>query len=101
MKLKFKKIDDKGRDLLICESKFLFFKRERKFVAQSRLCKGFWSWLELPNLTIVPDGISFQLDAWNNEEPKLNFPITDDMGIQFFCKTKKTKQPEVTNEIEP
>ena len=25
----------------------------------------------------------------NLEEPKLNFPITDDMGIEFFCKTKK------------
>jgi hypothetical protein len=70
MKLKFKKIDNKDRDLLICESKFLFFKRERKFVAQSKLCRGFWSWLELPNLTTVPFDLSIQLDAWNSECPK-------------------------------
>ena len=47
------------------ESKFVFWKKQTKFVAQEEFTKGYWRWLELPNLTLVPDELSFQLDAWN------------------------------------
>lgn len=47
------------------ESKFVFWKKQTKFVAEEEFAKGYWKWLELPNFTLVPDRLSFQLDAWN------------------------------------
>ena len=52
------------------EQSFLFFwKRERKFVADKEWPSGYWNWLEMPNLTLVPSTLSFQLDAWNRTKP--------------------------------
>lgn len=56
-------INDKS--VITTESKFLWWKNEQKFVAQREFPKGYWTWLELPNLTLVPDSLSFQLDEWN------------------------------------
>ena len=67
MRLKSKTTDDNGRDILVCEDRVLFWRRERRFVAQSEYPRGYWAWLELPNKRIVPDILSFQLDAWNKE----------------------------------
>ena len=53
-----------GKDVITTESKFLFWKRIRRFEAQRRIA-GYWDWIELPNHTLVDDGISFQLNAWN------------------------------------
>jgi hypothetical protein len=47
------------------ESKFVFWKTQTKYVAQREITKGYYTWLELPNLTLVPSRLSFQLDAWN------------------------------------
>ena len=55
-----------GKSVITTEkSKFRFWKKEQKFVAQKEFPKGYWTWLELPNLTLVPDSLSFQLDEWN------------------------------------
>ena len=67
MKLLGKEYDDSGRTILVCESRFLFWKRTRRFLAQSQLTPSFWAWLELPGRYNVPDSLSFQLDAWNRE----------------------------------
>jgi hypothetical protein len=67
MKLKKKTTDEKGRTVLVCDDRVLFLKRERRFVAQSEIVSGYWRWLELPNKSMVPDTLSFQLDTWNRE----------------------------------
>ena len=54
-----------GKSVITTESKFLWWKTQTKFIAQREFPKGYWTWLELPNLTIVPDNLSFQLDKWN------------------------------------
>jgi len=68
MRLKKKTSDDKGRTVLVCEERILFFRRERRFVAQSAYSGRYWEWLELPNKKMVHDQLSFQLDAWNRGE---------------------------------
>lgn len=56
----------KNVTILICEQPFLFFwKKIRKFRAGEEYPKGYWHWLEMPNMTLVPTRLSFQLDAWN------------------------------------
>ena len=47
------------------ERGFFFNVKVRKFEAQIEFPKGYWRWLELPDYTLVPDVLSFQLDAWN------------------------------------
>lgn len=46
----------------------LFWKKDitetRKFRATNRIAGKFWTWLEYPNMTLVPDYLSFQLDEW-------------------------------------
>ena len=36
----------------------------RRFVAEKKVAGDFFSWLELPDMLLVPDRLSFQLDAW-------------------------------------
>ena len=54
-----------GKTVITTENRFLFWKTQTKFIAQKESPKGYWTWLELPNLTLVPDNLSFQLDEWN------------------------------------
>ena len=55
-----------GKTVIITEQKILFFfKRIRKFEAFERFVDSYWKWVELPNRTIVPDYLSFQLNTWN------------------------------------
>ena len=54
-----------GKAVITIERRFLFWKFQTKYVAQKEFPKGYWTWLELPNLTVVDDILSFQLDAWN------------------------------------
>ena len=54
-----------GKTIIEAKNKFLFFRIKRKFIAESRACKSYWNWLELPEYNLVSDSISFQLDAWN------------------------------------
>ena len=51
--------EDKKRFLLKPKIKI------RKFMSLERIAGDFFCWLELPDKTIVPDHLSFQLDAWN------------------------------------
>jgi len=48
------------------ETRWLFFKRTatRKFVAVDRMVGEYWTWLELPDYSLVPDRLSFQLNEW-------------------------------------
>ena len=57
-----------GKTVITVEIKSLFRKKIIKFEAQKQIVSGYWDWLELPNKIIVPDRMSFQLDAWNREE---------------------------------
>jgi len=41
---------------------------EERYLLARKLCPGYWSWLKLPDLELVPDGMSFQLDAWYREQ---------------------------------
>lgn len=55
-----------GKLVLTVEFPFLFlFKKTRKFLAsEERVPNKYWTWVELPNKTLVPDRLSFQLDYW-------------------------------------
>lgn len=37
---------------------------KRTFIANKEYPKGYWNWVEMPNKTIVPDMLSFQLNEW-------------------------------------
>ncbi|HSH50855.1 MAG TPA: hypothetical protein VK982_03940 [Bacteroidales bacterium] len=37
---------------------------KRTFIANKEYPKGYWNWVEMPNKTIVPDRLSFQLSEW-------------------------------------
>lgn len=51
---------------IVTEQPFLFFwKWKRKFVATEESPRGYWNWLEMDAMKLVPDVLSFQLDAWN------------------------------------
>ena len=60
------KINRHGKDVITTESHFLFWKSVRVFEAQKESPPGYWKWLELPDYNLVNDGLSIQLDAWNN-----------------------------------
>jgi len=69
MKLIRKERDSKDRDILVCESRFLFWKWICKFLATNEFPTGYWEWLQLPDKKkIYSNYLSFQLDAWNREE---------------------------------
>ncbi len=54
--------------VLITETdRFLRNPKTRKFYASKCLVSSYWTWLELPHKTIVPDALSFQLDSWLGE----------------------------------
>ena len=36
----------------------------RRFKAVACIADDYWRWLELPDMRLVPDSLSFQLDAW-------------------------------------
>lgn len=59
--------DDKGRSVITCSQRILFWKRQRRYLAQERIAGEFYTWFELPSIHRVPDRLSFQLDAWRNE----------------------------------
>ena len=49
------------------QRKFLWWNLKpiiRTFMTNRKIAGRFYSWVELPNKTIVPDGLSFQLDEW-------------------------------------
>lgn len=69
MKCVNKEIDKKGRTVLVTETdRFLRKPKVRKFVATETVIRNkYWTWRELPDMTLVPDVTSFQLDAWMKE----------------------------------
>ena len=54
-----------GKTVITTSDKVLFWHKIKEYEAQRKIAEGFWEWLELPNKTLIPDSISFQLDAWN------------------------------------
>jgi hypothetical protein len=61
-----KEINEKGHIVLTCETSLLFglIKKEVEFIATKEYPKGYWDWRKLPNKTLVPCSLSFQLDSW-------------------------------------
>lgn len=56
---------DNGVIEIVVESTFLFFfKTHKTYRATKRIVGDYYSWVMLPNQTIVPDHMSFQLDQW-------------------------------------
>ena len=61
-----------GLTIITTETKrikgMLWWKKEviyiREFKAVKRIAGDYWTWLELPDMKLVPDDLSFQLDAW-------------------------------------
>lgn len=43
------------------------FKKKTTFTTSGEPIGDFYDWLKLPNKTLVPDVMSFQLDAWKME----------------------------------
>jgi hypothetical protein len=72
-KLIQRETDEHGRSILTVEVSMSIFgievmRKENKFLAGSAIIEGkYWGWLRLPGYTLVEDGLSFQLDAWERE----------------------------------
>ncbi|MDK2848777.1 MAG: hypothetical protein PWP34_2130 [Desulfuromonadales bacterium] len=64
MKFEHKEIVN-GKTIITTSKRFLFWHIITKYEAQKEFPKGYWEWLRLPNRNLVPDAVSFQLDAWN------------------------------------
>jgi hypothetical protein len=54
-----------GKTVIVTSTRGLFRREIRRFEEQRKLTPSFSEWLELPNRKLVPDRLSFQLDAWN------------------------------------
>lgn len=67
MKMLKREIADERTIITAEQTVLFFFKFKRKFITTRQSCPGYWDWLELPDKELVPDYISFQLDAWNRE----------------------------------
>ncbi len=65
MKLTGKEQVDGKTVLVTSTRRFILKPKIRKFIEGRKLCAGYWDWLELPDKKIIPDCLSFQLDAWN------------------------------------
>jgi hypothetical protein len=73
-----------GKSLLTVEftttkRKNIFFKKveikkEKQYLAESKLCLGYWNWVEYPNLLTLDgsDISSMQLDIWNRNKEVSN-----------------------------
>jgi hypothetical protein len=54
-----------GKTVITTETSRLLRKPlTRRFVAEKKVTGDFFSWLELPDMLLVPARLSFQLDAW-------------------------------------
>lgn len=58
------KIEQGDKTVLTVETNFLWMKKQTRYQADGRIAGDFYRWLKLPDKTIVPDAVSFQLDAW-------------------------------------
>lgn len=56
--------NEEGKTVIETESKILFFKNRRRFIEVEKIVGEFFKWLELPNYSLVPDDLSFQLNEW-------------------------------------
>lgn len=54
-----------GKTVLATSRCYMFRNIITAYEAQREFVEGHWDWLKLPDREIVPDYISFQLDAWN------------------------------------
>lgn len=53
-----------GWPIIATETKVLFWKKKRSFLATRKIVEDYFGWVELPNNLIVPDPLSLQLDEW-------------------------------------
>lgn len=51
--------------VITVEQGWFIFKTIKQYEAQKEFLSGYWNWLKLPDRTMVPDYMSFQLDKWN------------------------------------
>ena len=65
MKMVGNRKDEKGRTIITVES--FLFKKKTDYLAREEIVTEFYDWVKLPHKTIVPDSISFQLDAWKKD----------------------------------
>ena len=69
MQMDRKEIID-GKTVITTSTPFFhFWFRIREFEAQREFPANHWDWLELPNRTLIPDMLSFQLNAWMRIKP--------------------------------
>jgi len=55
---------EKGEEIIITvERKFLWMRKHTQYKGQP-ITHSFYRWMKLPELTLVDDRLSFQLDAW-------------------------------------
>lgn len=58
----------KGKPVVITSKKswFGFKSKTVKFLCSENYVSTYWKWLKLPEMILVPDNMSFQLDEWYN-----------------------------------
>jgi len=65
MKVIASKIDGDRKTILVVEHGI--FKTRTEYLAKEKIIEDFYTWVKLPNKTIVPDRLSFQLDEWKKD----------------------------------
>jgi hypothetical protein len=69
--MKFVKYDTQdGKPVIETESRFLWWRWRVRYLADRQSTANYWHWLRLPGLVLVPDVVSFQLDAWQRLKPR-------------------------------
>lgn len=64
MKFEHKEIIN-GKTVITTSKRLLFWHVITQYEAQREYPNGYWTWLKIPNRTLVSSIISFQLDEWN------------------------------------
>jgi hypothetical protein len=62
--LKVISVELSDRPIIEVETGFWIFKRGTKFEAVSHQVAEYYNWVRLPDRTVVPDGLFFQLNSW-------------------------------------
>ncbi len=53
-----------GETEIIIETGIWVFKRKTTYRTNGNIVTDFFNWVKLPNKTVVPDSLSYQLDSW-------------------------------------
>lgn len=57
-------IEPGNNPIVIVEDKFLWMRKVTRYQSSGKIAGDFHNWVKLPDRTLVPTSMSFQLDEW-------------------------------------